>query len=89
MASVAVVITGVAARTDATSAAREFAPPPWPPSSDTAYRPASSTHTTPGSVVLSASSGASSRTVAPVARKHTNCSHSANALSTARRTGPS
>ncbi len=52
----------------------------WPPSS---------THTTPGSAALPASSGASSRTTAPVARKHTSCSHSANAARTASLTGPS
>lgn len=71
-ASVAVVTTGAQPRTSATCAASSFAPPPWPPSRDTAYRCPSSTHTTPGSADLPASSGAISRTTAPVARKHTS-----------------
>ncbi len=76
MASVAVVTTGRASSAWATRSASALAPPSCPPVSETAKRRASSTQTTPGSLCLSVSSGAISRTVAPAARKHTNCSHS-------------
>ena len=93
-ASVAVLSTGSAPSTSATRAASTFAPGrpstpgPWPPRSAIACRDASSTQTTAGSVRLPASSGAISRTVAPVARKQTSASHSAQACGSASAAGP-
>ena len=80
--SVAVVTTGVAPRAAATVRARALAPPAWPPQRATAKRPASSTHTTAGSVALSARSGATMRTAAPVARNRTKASTSAQRAGT-------
>src|SRR2546430_3518942 len=92
VASVAVLTTGRAPSTSATRSARALAPPPpgppWPPRSAMACAPASSTHTTPGSVCLSDSSGARSRTVAPVARKQTRAVDSRHAVWTCSATGP-
>src|SRR5439155_69037 len=85
VASVAVLTTGCAPSISETLPASAFAPPPCPPSSATAWVPASSTQTTPGSVCLPDSSGASRHTAAPVARKQTSASEPAQAV---RRTGP-
>ena len=87
-ASDAVVMTAVAPRMAATCRASTLAPPACPPRIGTANCSASSTHTTPGSVYLPASSGAAIRTVAPTARKQTIRSHSSNACGSAAVAGP-
>src|SRR5260370_27134454 len=86
-ASLAVVITAVAPSTSATARARLLARPACAPTTGTANVSVSSTHTTPGSVPFDASSGATSRTVAPTARKQTIWSHSAKARAIARGAG--
>ena len=84
----AVVTTGVAPSAAATERARELAPPAWPPHRATANLPASSTQTTAGSVTLSFNRGATIRTAAPVARKSTKASTSAQRSGTMWPAGP-
>ncbi len=89
-ASLAVVTTAVAPSAAATRPARSLAPPACPPTRATAHRRASSTQTTPGSLSLPVSRlSASSRTVAPVARKQTTPARSATAAVSASRAVPS
>jgi hypothetical protein len=89
VASVAVVMIAWAPSTSATLAHSALAPAACPPTSVTAYRPGSSTQTTAGSNHLLSSNGATSRVVAPTARKHTSPSHSAQARCSACLAGPS
>ena len=72
VASVAVVMIAWAPSTSATLMHSALAPAACPPTSVTAYRPGSSTQTTAGSTHLLSSNGATSRVVAPTARKHTS-----------------